>query len=233
MRNFLYSAWENLIYILVGILFLNVLVLDVVTFTSKPKPIVQNINLSDTPASNQQSSSTSGAPQTIQSAPQQVTTADSCPVTCMTAIKTATASLKLTQNVINNTTTAPQTVSSSSGSNEYFVPFGAATAASQGSYTTVGGLQAYTNISEYTNVQTVVFEVSITGNGIASVQLYDATDGYAIPNSQVTTPGGTPQLLISSPLNLPAGNKLYQVQINTQLSSPATINSARLHITLN
>lgn len=225
MRNFLFSCWENLIYILVGILFINVVILDIITFVSKPQPIVQNINLKG---------GTTASTETVQGVPQQVAALDACPVTCMTAIKTATASLKLTQNVINNTTTTqPQQTAASSGSNEYFVPFGAATAVSQGTYTTVGGLQAYVNMSEYTNVQSVVFEVSITGNGIASVQLYDATDGYAIPNSQVTTPGGTPQLLISSPLNLPAGNKLYQVQINTQLNSAATINSARLHITLN
>lgn len=227
MRDFLFSAWENLIYVLVGILFLNVLVLDVVVFTAKPQPIVQNINLENPTAS----SSGASQSQTIQSLPgQQTAAADVCPVTCMTAIKTATASLKLTQNVTNNNTTQ-QTVTS--GASEYFVPFGSASAASQGTYASIGGLQAYVNMSQYTNVKTVVLEVSIAGNGIANVQLYNATDGNAIANSQVTTPGGASQLLISSPLSLPSGNKLYQIQINTQLNNPATINSARLHITLN
>lgn len=225
MRNFLFSAWENLIYILVGILAMNVIVLDVFTFVAKPKPIVQNINLS---GQTQSSSATSGA-QTIQSTPNSsaISLANACPNTCLAAIQTATASLKLTQNVVNNSTT--QTVQGTA--NEYFIPFGSATAANQGSYATVTGLQAYVNMSQYTGVQTVVFEVTMGGNGIVQAQLYDATDSIAIPNSQVSMSGGNPQLVISSPLTLPSGNKLYQVQIQTQLNQPATINQARLHIT--
>ncbi len=224
VRNFFYTAWENLIYILVGILFLNVLILNYFTFFGKPRPIVQNITVGGTPTSGTANSAQNGTQTTLQ---QQIGAADVCPNTCLTAIKTATSSLKLTQNVTNTTT---QQVSS--GSNEYFVPFGAATGASQGNFSTLSALQAYMNISNYTNVASVVLEVSIASNGISSVQLYDATDGYVIPNSQVTTQGGSPQLLISGPLTLPAGNKLYQIQIQTQLNSPATIDQARLHITL-
>ncbi len=213
-----------------GIIFLNVLVLDYFVFFGKPKQIVQNINLGNSAPSAVAATTTPASNQVTQSTPQYITqTIDACPNTCLTAIKTATASFKPTQNVVSNTSTAQQ---SSSGSNEYFVPFGSATSTSQGTYTSIGGLQAYVNMSQYKNVQTVVFEVSIAASGIASVQLYDATDGYVIASSQVSTPGGNPQFLISSPLTLPAGNKLYQVQIQTQLSSPATINSARLHITL-
>lgn len=228
MRSFLFSAWENLIYILVGIIFLNILILDYFVFLGKPKQIVQNINLgnSTTPST---TTTTTQSGQVIQSAPSQTQVVDACPNTCMTAIKTATASLKLTQQVVNNNSTTQQITS---GSNEYFVPFGGAEGSSQGSYTTLPALQAYVNMSQYTNVSSVVFETSVTGSGIVQLQLYDATDGYVIPNSQVSTPGGTPQFLISSPLTLPAGNKLYQVQIQTQLNSQSTINSARLHITL-
>ncbi|MBP6913223.1 MAG: hypothetical protein KBC00_01285 [Candidatus Levybacteria bacterium] len=224
MRNFFYTAWENLIYILVGILFLNVLILNYFTFFGKPRQIVQNITVGGTTTAGTNNTAQNGT----QTTPfQQLGTTDVCPNTCLAAIKTATSSLKLTQNVTNTTT---QQISS--GSNEYFVPFGAATGASQGSFSTLSALQAYMNISNYSNVASVVLEVSITSNGIASVQLYDATDGNVIPNSQVTTQGGSPQLLISGPLSLPAGNKLYQIQIQTQLNSPATIDQARLHITL-
>ena len=224
MRNFFYTAWENLIYILVGILFLNVLILNYFTFFGKPRQIVQNITVGGTTTAGTNNTAQNGT----QTTPlQQLGTTDACPNTCLAAIKTATSSLKLTQNVTNTTT---QQISS--GSNEYFVPFGAATGASQGSFSTLSALQAYMNISNYSNVASVVLEVSITSNGIASVQLYDATDGNVIPNSQVTTQGGSPQLLISGPLSLPAGNKLYQIQIQTQLNSPATIDQARLHITL-
>lgn len=218
---------NNLVYLILGILAFNVVVLDYFMFVSRPRSIVQNISLGqETNTASPSSAVTTTNGQTIQTAP---AVANACPNTCLTAIKTATESLKLTQNVTNNTTTTQQITS---GGQEYFVPFGGASGASQGSFTTLSALQSYINMSNYTNVSSVVFEVSITGSGIAQAQLYNATDGYAIPNSQVSTPGGNPQLLISQPLTLPQGNKLYQVQIQTQLSNPATINSARLHITL-
>lgn len=218
----------NLVYILLGILALNIVVLDYVTFFGKPKQIIQNISLgSSTPILG------SAPTQDTASTPQQQVAAApnaACPVTCMDAIKTATTSVKVTPTVAP--TTAP-VAAPSGGSNEFFVPFGAATGASQGSFTNVGGLQAYVNMSEYSNVSTVVFEVTVGGSGIVTVQLYDATDGYVIPNSTVTMPGGSPQLLVSSPVTLPPGNKLYQVQVQTQLNAPAIINQARLHITTN
>lgn len=229
MKNLLVVARENLIYIILGVIFLNMLILDYFIFATRPKQIVQNISVGATQTETTGTAS-AGQAQVVQGAPQQVMVADVCPNTCMTAIKTATSSLKLTQNVVNNNTTTQQV---SSGASEYFVPFGAASGTSQGSYTTLPALQAYVNMSNYTNVESVVFEISLSGNGITSAQLYNATDGYVIPNSQVSTPGGSPQFLISSPLTLPAGNKLYQVQIQTQLSSPATVDQARLHITLN
>lgn len=234
--NVLSQIKANLVYIVLGVLALNVAILDYTTFVSKPKSIVQNINLTN-PASTSSDSGTTNA-QTVQSEtstpPSQVAAAvpNACPNSCMTAIKTATASLTLTQQITNNTT---QQVSGG-GAQEFFVPFGAGSGQSQGTYTTLGSVQSYVNMSQYTGVQTVTFEVSATipnGNQTIYIQLYDATDGYAIPGSQVTMSGGTPQLLISPNLTLPTGNKLYQVQINTQLNSPITIDQARLHITTN
>lgn len=218
----------NFVYILLGILALNIVVLDYVAFFGKPKQVIQNISLGSAPILG--STPTQDTPST----PTQQTAAaqgSACPVMCMDAIKAATASLKLNPTIIVPTT-AP-VAAPSGGSNEYFVPFGAASGASQGSFTNVGGLQAYVNMSEYSSVSTVVFEVTVGGSGIVTVQLYDATDGYVIPNSTVTMPGGSPQLLVSSPLTMPPGNKLYQVQVQTQLNAPAIINQARLHITTN
>lgn len=216
---------------LLGVLCLNVVILDYVVFFKSSKSIIQNISVGN---SSKPSTNSSESAQTVQSENQgQVASVpNACPVACLDTIKTATASLKLTQQIINNTTTQ----SAAGGAQEFFVPFGSASGASQGTFTTLGGLQAYVNMSQYSGVQTVVFEVSVyvpTGNEIVWVQLYNATDGYVIPNSTVTMSGGTPQLLISPNITLPAGNKLYQVQINTQLSSPLTIDQARLHITTN
>ncbi len=231
MNSFWDSLKSNLIYVFLGILALNVIVLDYMVFFGKPKNVVQNINLSNPQANN---TSPSQIQTTASNNSQPVAAAVSCPNSCMAAIKTATESLKLTQTVVNNTTTQPATVASAP--QEYFIPFGTASGASQGSYTTLSALQAYVNTSLYQNVQSITFEVSATipnGNQSISIQLYNATGGYAIPNSQVTMSGGTPQLLISPNITLPSGNNLYQVQINTQLNSSITIDQARLHITTN
>lgn len=221
---------SNSVYIILGILAVNIFVLDYFVFIGSPKQIIQNINLgsAESESSSRPTAQTASDGQTIASAP-------SCPITCIDTIRTATSSLKLNPTIIIPTTTpaAVQTITTTGGANEYFVPFGAATGSSQGSFTNVGGIQSYINMSEYSNVSNVVFEVTVGGSGIVTVQLYNATDGYVIPNSTVTMPGGSPQLLISSPLSLPTGNKLYQVQLQTQLNDPATINSARLHITTN
>lgn len=234
MRNFLFSLWENLIYILVGILVLNIIVLDIYVFAFRPKSIVQNIELG-----NSSSPSSPSTPATPSSTPPPVaqTVQDTCPNACLAAIKTATATTPTPKVTLTPTNTpAPAQSTSSGGAQEFFIPFGSASGASQGTYTTLGALQSYVNISQYSGVQSVTFEVSMTipnGNQIASAQLYNATDGYPIPNSQVTMSGGTPQLLISPNITLPAGNKLYQVQINTQLNSSINIDQARLHITTN
>lgn len=233
MSNFGNALKANLIYVFLGILALNVAILDYMVFFESPRGIVQNINIGNKAASAQPQKLTASQTTASQNGnTQQV--ADSCPNACLAAIKTATESMKLTQTVVNNTTTQPAAAVSSP--QEYFIPFGAASGVSQGSYATLPALQAYVNTNLYQNVQSITFEVSATipnGNQSISIQLYNATGGYAIPNSQVTMSGGTPQLLISPNLTLPAGNNLYQVQINTQLNSSITIDQARLHITTN
>lgn len=233
MGNLWIILKPNLIYVFLGILALNIGILDYVTFFTPPKSYRQVINLTTPGSTTTTTSVTTPSGETTQVAAVP-NSADLCPNACLTAINTATASLKLTQTVVNNNTT--QSAPASSAPQEYFIPFGAGSAASQGSYSTVQSLQAYVNTNLYPNIATVTFEVSATipnGNQSISLQLYDATDGYAIPNSQVNMSGGTPQLLISPNLTLPAGNKLYQVQVNTQLNSAITIDQARLHITTN
>lgn len=228
----------KIIPFLIGVLFVNVLFLDYHIFFKLSRPFVQNINLS-----NPSNAGTTANPNgennlSVQTEPSQTISANNtCAPSCLDAIKQATASLKLNPTVIITQTPAqPTTTTQSSGPQEYFIPFGAASGASQGTYTTLPALSAYVNTSNYTNISTVTFEVSANipnGNQTISIQLYNATDGYAIANSQVTMSGGTPQLLISPNLILPTGNKLYQVQINTQLNASINIDQARLHITTN
>lgn len=117
---------------------------------------------------------------------------------------------------------------------EFYVPFGSGSGA-YGDWTDVPGLQAYLDSNSYGTLASVKFEVSLhipTGNETVSVRLINATDGRVIANSQLDFNGNTDSILLSSPaINLDYGEKLYKVQLKTQLNSPAIIDQSRVHIT--
>lgn len=152
-----------------------------------------------------------------------------CPTSCISEINYATSSMQF-----SNTGAVSSTVVNSSVK-DYYVTFGSGTSTAT-TWTDVVGLQSNINPSNYPNIAQIVFEVSMyipTGNQFASIRLWDVTDGYAVWNSEMTISGGQPQYLVSNPITLAPGNKLYQVQMLTQLQAPAIINQSRLHITLN
>lgn len=152
-----------------------------------------------------------------------------CPASCISEINYATSSMKL-----SNTAAVSSTVVNSSVK-DYYVTLGSGTSTAT-SWTDVTGLQTTINPTNYPNINQIVFEVSLyipTGNEYASIRLWDVTDGYAVWNSEMTISGGQPQYLVSNPITLAPGNKLYQVQALTQLQAPAIINQSRVHIILN
>ncbi len=116
---------------------------------------------------------------------------------------------------------------------EYYVPFGSG-GGNYSDWTNVPGLQAYVDSNSYGKIKSVVFEVSLhipTGNEVASVRLVNATDGRVIAGSQIDFKGNTTsELLTSQPLTLDYGQKLYVVQLKTQLNYNAVIDQSRLHI---
>lgn len=157
--------------------------------------------------------------------------ANVCSPSCMSVIQQATAS------AIASLPRPVQTVTqTSSGQQEFFIPFGSATVTSP-TMQTVSGLQAYVNTSNYPPIQQVFFEASVsvpTGNETVNVQLFNQTAGHPVWFSNVFFPGGTTgQLLTSQPITLDPGNNLYVVQMQTQLTFPAVLEQARLHIITN
>lgn len=155
---------------------------------------------------------------------------DSCGKACQEEIN------KAVKAISPKTINYQSSTSNSSVVQEYFVPLGSGVINSQ-SWQTVQGMQAYIDGNAYGNIGTVTFEISVnvpTGNETATFQLYNATLNHPVWNSTVTfTGGGTPQLLISSPIALDTGNNLYVVQALTQLPYPAYITQARVHIITN
>lgn len=163
--------------------------------------------------------------------PAPTSTPNTCSNSCLAAIQQATQSATAVAK------TAPQSQQqTSSGSQEFYVPFGSATVTST-TMQTVSGLQAYVNTANYPPIQQVFFEASVsvpTGNETVNVQLFNSTAQHPVWFSNVFFNGGTTgQLLTSQPITLDPGNNLYVVQMQTQLTFPAVLEQARLHIITN
>ncbi|MCL5435453.1 MAG: hypothetical protein M1405_03625 [Patescibacteria group bacterium] len=162
---------------------------------------------------------------------------DICPQSCVSQIQQAinltkpSATVSPTPTSVNNSSS--QTTSSSQ-TKEYYVPFGSGSGSS-GDWADVPGLSASVDSGSYGAIKNVVFEASLhipTGNETVSVRLYNATDGHPVWNSELNFNGNTNSVLGVSPsVSLDSGNKLYKVQMKTQLQFTAILDQSRLHIT--
>lgn len=142
-------------------------------------------------------------------------TGDTCPSACIARInqiagKTTTTSVK-----------------------EYFVPLGSGTNSTD-DWTDVAGASAYIDTTAYGKMKKVTFEATVS-QPVSSqkvwVRLYNATDKHPVWYSEMSTDNAGPLLLTSSPMSLDTGNKLYQVQMKTQLKGVTNLTQSRVHIT--
>lgn len=144
------------------------------------------------------------------------TSTDACPAACITRIN----------QVAGKTTT-------SSGVKEYFVPLGSGANASS-DWTDVAGVSAYIDTGSYGKIKKATFEATIA-QPVSSqkvwIRLFNATDKHPVWYSEVLTDSAGPILLISPAITLDVGNKLYQVQMKTQLSGVTSLTQSRIHIT--
>lgn len=146
------------------------------------------------------------------------------------AIREATASAKVSSPASTLTT---GTSLEQSSVREFFVPLGSGTNNTD-EWTDIPGAQAYIDRSQYTSIKSVVFEASVhipTGNQIAWVRLFNASDKHAVWLSEMSHEGGEAKLLVSKPIALEPGNKLYQVQMKNQLKDKANLVQSRVRIT--
>lgn len=118
---------------------------------------------------------------------------------------------------------------------EYFVPFGSGQGTST-EWTTIPGLQAYVDSNSYPNISQITFEATVrvpTANQTVSLRLFNSTDGHPVWFSDLNFAGNADgAFLASQKISLDPGNKLYVVQMKTQLGSTGLIDQARMHITL-
>lgn len=173
---------------------------------------------------------------------------NSCPASCLSEISKATKSATLSVRPTFIPTSTPTSISTptpttkvtpqiqtTSSVKEFFVPFGTGSNSSD-DWQDIAGLKATLDPTNYGSIKTVTFEATIripTGNEIAYVRLYNATDKHPVWFSDVSQEGGASQLLVSKPITLDSGNKTYQVQMKTSLKYPAFLDQSRLHIITN
>lgn len=169
----------------------------------------------------------SGPSDSIKEATPASTVRDSCyPYSCIDLIKQATSSSSPTTQPATKTTTT------TSATKEFYIPFGDGETKSS-EYEDIAGLEAYIDSTKYGKIKTVTFEASLripTANGRVYAQLYNVTDKHPVWFSEISAEGNKSQLVISSPITLDLGNKLYRVQMRTTLEYQSLLESARVHI---
>ena len=92
------------------------------------------------------------------------------------------------------------------------------------------------DLGSYGNIKEIRFEASVQDpaeNQVVWVRLFNETDGHPVWNSEVVKNAGAEGYLVSSPVIYNVGNKVYKVQMKTQLGSVVNLGESRLHIILN
>ncbi len=163
-----------------------------------------------------------------------------CPASCLSEINNATKSAALPVRITPTPNSIPTVkpvsqIQTSSSVKEFFVPLGTGSNSSD-DWQDIAGLKATLDPANYGSIKTVTFEATVripTGNEVAYIRLFNATDKHPVWFSEVFLEGGTPQLLVSKPITLDSGNKTYQVQMKTSLKYPAFLDQSRLHMITN
>lgn len=114
-----------------------------------------------------------------------------------------------------------------------YIPLGGGVSTTNGSWSYVGGAEAYFDKNNYSGAKNISLEVFLrikSANGDANARLYDATHGMVISNSELLS-GTESFILRSSPaLGLLEGNNLYQVQLRSTTGYEAFMDGARLKV---
>ena len=218
VRSF-FSA-KNILFLILFLILLNLVYLDFIILQNLSPKVIERI---------------------ISQKNELTSSEETCGKDCVAKInEVVNLYLKPTTSLSPTLTPTPTKAQSSQASSqpqaarEYYVPFGSGSGSSS-DWQDVAGLQAYIDSANYPNIKSIVFEASLhipTGNQTASVRLYNATDGHPVWNSEVNFNGNTSSVFLNSQaVLLDSGNKLYKVQMKTQLQYTAILDQSRLHIT--
>ena len=214
------------IYVAIGILIVNCIVLNVIFLLSSQKTS-PNSSISTGNLSVSQNSCSQSCVDQINSALSQKQSPVS-PLAQITIIPTFTPTPTAT-SAPTPTPTSEKTVK------EFFVPLGIGSG-NPADWTVVNGIGAKIDPADYGSIKSVMFEATLrnpNGNQQVWIRLYNANTYQMVAGSELTLSSGTPTLLVSQPITLTTGENLYQIQLKTQLQAPANIDMARLRIKTN
>lgn len=149
----------------------------------------------------------------------------SCPKNCLTLIDQSFTKIAAS--------TKEAALANSYQTKEYFIPLGTGNS-DMDDWVDLAGLSITINSNNYANIKSAVFEVSThvpNANEIVEVRLFNATNNRVVDNSYLTFPSGKTPSLMSTPIVLGYGTKIYKVQMKTQFRTTAVLDVARIHIT--
>lgn len=153
-------------------------------------------------------------------------TVDSCyPYSCPDLIKQATESL-------TPKTVIEKPAPSISRAGEFYITFGSGQLKAD-DWEDVPGLAVYIDNTKYGNIKKVTFEVSmkiLNAHGTSFARVFNATDNHPVWSSEISTESDKSQLIVSSPITLDLGNKLYKVQLKNTIKEVTIIDQARIRI---
>jgi len=157
---------------------------------------------------------------------------DSCNPACQTQINSVKQVItRITPQAIGSIETARSSVSNSAAK-EYSVTLGKGSSDAK-DWEDVPGVNAYINTDNYSDISSVIFEVSLripTANDEVFARLYNKTDSVTVSSSEVTTDNKDSTLLQANNISLKGGNKLYQLQMKTRFGRESLADSARVKI---
>lgn len=155
---------------------------------------------------------------------------DTCPNSCLVKINEASISTKITQPTLLPLTSSK--TGDEQSLKEVIITLGSGNNRSD-DWVEVPGVETYIDNTKYAKIKTVTFESSASipdGNQTAYIRLFNATDKHPVWFSDVSFEGGGTRYLISKPITLDSGNKLYKVQMKSSLKHLTELYQSRIRI---
>lgn len=178
-------------------------------------------------------------PQPTTAISSQKETGTECPAACREEIgqlQGAIATLSTeTKTVEKPTVEKPTPAQIAPFAKTIYIPLGGNGSSANMNWTDIPGAQVYLNLSDYIGVNQVIWEAALrvkNGNGQAIARLFDVTHSVGVPGSEIYVGTETATTVASSSLVIWSGNNLYRVQLKSLTGYEATLDSARIKITL-